>query len=180
MVRLGLSVFILACAVIATRVPAIPLTVLVVIALVVCGLSGRSARTLLKNLTPIAVFIATVALLQWLQGKVDWLLPLRTLAVFLLSTSAVRMVPWAWCAGHISPQSPLYLPGLFLLFVRHFTEILILETQRTLRARNMCAPSLFRPGGCRSLVCALTSIFHRVLARAERFYAAQTLNRIAS
>ncbi len=62
--------------------------------------------------------------------------------------------------------------------MRHFTEILIAETQRTLQARAMCAPSLFRVGGCSSLAYALASIFRRALIRAERFYAAQTLNGI--
>jgi hypothetical protein len=179
MVRLALAIVLLAGAVTATRLTLIPLVALAAVALAAYGFPGRSLRIVLRNLTPVAVFAATVALLQRFQGNVDWRLPLRTLAVFLLSTSAVRIAPWAWCAGHFSPRSKLYLPGLFLLFVRHFTEILITETHRTLQARAMCAPSLFRPAGFRSLACALASIFRRVLTRAERFYAAQALNGIA-
>jgi hypothetical protein len=179
MVRLIFSIVLLAGAVVATRLPLIPLAALSTVALAAHSLRGRSLRTLLARVTPIVPFVVTVALLQWCRGKVDWLLPLRTLAVFLLSTYAVRIAPWTWCAGHLSPRSKLYLPGLFLLFVRHFTEILITETHRTLQARAMCAPVLFQPGGFRSLACAVASIFRRVLTRAERFYAAQTLNGIA-
>jgi hypothetical protein len=90
----------------------------------------------------------------------------------------MRIALWEWIAAWLSPRSKLYAPGLFLLFVRHFTEILIAEAQRTLQARAMCAPSLFRAGGFSSLANALAAIFRRALTRAERFYAAQALNGI--
>jgi hypothetical protein len=177
-IKLATSIALLTCAVAATRLPLGPLAAIIAAAMVVHGCLGRQLRRMLRAAIPIALFVAAVAALQWFHGKVDWLLPLRTVAVFLLSTLAMRLAPWDWFAAHLSPRSKLYLPGLFLLFVRHFSEILVAEPQRTLQARAMCAPSLFRAGGFSSLASALAAIFRRTLRRAEHFYAAQLLNGI--
>ena len=176
--KLTAAITLLAGAVASTRLPLVPTVAFVAAAL--CGhvVVGHQVRHILRSAMPIGMFVAGVAVLQWFHDKVDWLLPLRTVAVFLLSTLAMRVVPWEWIASRLSPSSRLYAPGLFLLFVRHFTEILISEARRTLQARAMCAPLLFRAGGFASLANALAAIFRRALIRAERFYAAQTLNGI--
>ncbi len=126
-----------------------------------------------------ALFAGTVALLQWINGTTDIAVPVRTVAVFLLLTLATSLAPWEWLAANLSPRSRLYHTGLFLLFVRHFTAVLMAETRRTLQARAISAPRLLGPGGVRALAQALVSIFRRTLIRAERFYAAQSLNGIA-
>lgn len=176
--KLIVALTMLACAVASTRLPLVPAAAFAGAAL--CGhiVAGRRLRHISRAAMPVGIFVAGVAVLQWFHDKVDWLLPLRTVAVFLLSTLAMRIVPWEWLASRLSPGSRFYAPGLFLLFVRHFTQILIAEAQRTLQARAMCAPSLFHAGGFSSLANALAAIFRRALTRAERFYAAQTLNGI--
>jgi hypothetical protein len=178
-IRIAAAVALMVGAIAATRLSAPPLAALVVVAFAAHGFAGGRWRATLRAGIPVALFAATVAALQWINHSLDWAVPPRTLAVFLLSTLAMRTVPWVWVAGRLSPRSRLYLPGLFLLFVRHFTEILISETRRTLQARAMCVPSLFRAGGFSSLGSALVSIFRRALGRAERFYAAQSLSGIA-
>ena len=176
--RLVLSLSLLAGAFAATRLPLRPLigATLAVLAVHVF-LKRRDLRALRSGL-PVLLFAATLVVLQWFNGRIDGALPLRTVAVFLYSTLAARVAPWTWIAGGLSPLSRLYLPGLFFLFVRHFAEILISESRRTLQARAICAPRLFRTGGFASIAAALAAIFRRALARAERFYAAQSLNGI--
>jgi hypothetical protein len=177
--RLVISIVLLLASLAATRIHTEALAIMGV-----CGLAAhlamaqRASRALLAGF-PIAVFAATVAALQWFAGKIDWTLPLRTVTVFLLSTVAMRIAPWVWIAAQLSPDSGAYRPGLFLLFVRHFTEILISESVRTLQARAMCAPSLLRHAGFSSLSHALAAIFCRAISRAERFYAAQSLNGVS-
>jgi hypothetical protein len=176
--KLAAAIMLLVSAVASTRLPLLPLLAFACAALCAHASAGHRFRHILRSAVPIGIFVAGVAALQWFHGSVDWVLPLRTVAVFLLSTLAMRVAPWEWMAARLSPRSRLYAPGLFLLFVRHFTAILIAETQRTMQARAMCAPFLLRPGGFSSLVYALTAIFRRALTRAERFYAARTLNGI--
>ncbi len=176
--KLAAALLLLGGAVASTRLPLVPVVAFVGAALCAHLAVGHRLRHILHSAMPIGIFVAGVAALQWFHGKVDWVLPLRTVAVFLLSTLAMRIAPWSWIAARLSPRSRLYAPGLFLLFVRHFTEILITEAQRTLQARAMCAPSSFRVGGFSSLAYAVAAIFRRALVRAERFYAAQTLNGI--
>jgi hypothetical protein len=176
--KLATAIILLVGAVVSTRLALVPVVAFVGAALCAHLVVGHRLRHLLQSAMPIGIFVAGVAALQWFHGGVDWVLPLRTVAAFLLSTLAMRIAPWGWLAARLSPGSILYAPALFLLFVRHFTEILITEAQRTLQARAMCAPSLFRAGGFSSLANALVAIFRRALIRAERFYAAQALNGI--
>lgn len=136
-------------------------------------------RPLITLFVPLAWFLAALFALQWIGGRPDPALLLRTAAIVLLSTTAFRAAPWKAIAGALSPRSPFYAAGLFLLFVRHFAAILAGETQRTLRARSANVTSLFRPGGAVSLAWGLTNIVRRTLDRAERFYAAQLLKGLA-
>jgi energy-coupling factor transporter transmembrane protein EcfT len=124
----------------------------------------------------LAVFAATLIAFQWLNGTVDLSLPLRTVAVFVISTAAFRAIPWAWLARRIAPGSPFYDAALFLLFIRHFTAILMEESRRTLQARALVVRGSFGRGGFSSLRWALVALLRRVLVRAERFYAAQLCN----
>jgi hypothetical protein len=176
--KLAGAVFLLASAVAATRLPFLPVVAFAGAAVGAHLVVGLRRRHMMQSALPVAMFVAGLAVLQWFHGRVDWVLPWRTVAVFLLSTLAMRIAPWASMAAGLSPDSRLYDAGLLLLFVRHFTGILVTEAQRTLQARAMCAPSLFRAGGFSSLANALAAIFRRALTRAERFYAAQTLNGI--
>lgn len=176
--RLALSLSLLAAAFAATRLPLRLLIGATLAALTAHALLKRRGLRVLRAGFPVLLFAATLVVLQWFSGRIDVALPLRTVAVFLFSTLAVRVAPRTWIAGGLSPHSRWYLPGLFLLFIRHFAEILISESRRTLQARAMCAPNLFRTGGLASVAAALTAIFRRALTRAERFYAAQSLNGI--
>jgi len=140
----------------------------------------RRPRPLLMLLIPLAWFLSALLALQWIAGRLDPALPLRTAAIVLLTATAFRAAPWKSIAGALSPRSPFYMLGLYLLFVRHFAAILAGETWRTLRTRAMNAPSLFRRGGASSLLWAMASIVRRTLDRAERFYAAQLLKGLAA
>lgn len=176
--RLAFSLLLLAAAGIATRLRGAPLAVAIALVLLpLLSLRRERARLLIASV-PILVFAATLIALQAWAGVVDLSIPLRAIAVFLLSTTAARVAPWEWAASRLSPTGRLYAMGLFLLFVRHFTAILTEESRRTLRARALLAPALLRPAGFSSLTHALASIFRRALVRAERFYAAQLLNGI--
>ena len=176
--RLVLSLSLLAGALTVTRLPLQPLIGVTLAVFAAHALLKRWGLRVLRAGFPVFLFAATLVALQWLNGRIDVALPLRTVAAFLLSTLAARVAPWTWMAGGLSPQSRLYIPGLFLLFVRHFAEILISESLRTLQARAICAPSVLRTGGFASIAAALTAIFRRALTRAERFYAAQSLSGI--
>jgi hypothetical protein len=176
--QLVLSLSLLAGALTVTRLPLRPLIGATLAVFAAHALLKRRGLRVLRDGFPVFLFAATLVALQWLNGRIDAALPLRTVAVFLLSTLALRLAPWTWIAGGLSPLSRLYLPGLFLLFIRHFAEILIAESRRTLQARAICAPSVWRPGGFASVAGALAAIFRRALTRAERFYAAQSLNGI--
>ena len=176
--RLALSLSLLAGAFTATLLPLRPLIGVSAAAFAAHVLLRRRGLHALGSGLPVLLFAITLVALQWLNGRIDAALPLGTVAVFLLSTLAARLAPWTWMAGGLSPLSRLYLPGIFLLFVRHFAEILISESRRTLQARAMCAPGIFRTGGFASIAAALAAIFRRALTRAERFYAAQSLSGI--
>lgn len=139
----------------------------------------RRPRRLLALFVPLLWFLGAICVLQWIGGRPDPALPARAAAIVLLANTAFHAAPWEAIAGRLSPRTPLYAPGLFLLFVRHFTAILAGETQRTLRARSATVSSLFRPGGASSLAWAVANIVRRTLDRAERFYAAQLLKGLA-
>jgi hypothetical protein len=176
--RLTLSVLVLVAAFVTIRLAPLVLLPVILTGLVAHAFGSGGWRQTVRQALPVGLFGATVVALQWFNGHIDLVLPLRTVAFCLLSTLAVRVTPWAWITGRISPHSPFYLPELFLIFVRHFAEILLEETRRMLQARALVAPSLWGPGGLSSLVHALASIVRRTLTRAERFYAAQSLTGI--
>ncbi len=176
--RLAFSVLLLAAAAASTRLRGAPLAAAIALILLPLLCLRRERARLLAASVPILVFAATLIALQAWAGTVDAAIPLRAAAVFVFSTTAVRVAPWTWAAGRLSPTGRLYTVGLFLLFVRHFTAILAEESRRTLRARALLAPALLQPAGFSSLTHALASIFRRALSRAERFYAAQLLNGI--
>jgi hypothetical protein len=133
------------------------------------------ARTASHFAAPVLLCALVLTALQWLSGTVDIRLPLRTIAVFLLSTAAFRVLPWADLIAALDTRSRWYLPAMFLLFVRHFAAMLVEEVRRAFQARSLCVSANFRRGGLQSLVWATASVFRRAIDRAERFYAAQTM-----
>jgi hypothetical protein len=133
------------------------------------------ARTGLHFAAPVLLFALVLTALQWLNGAVDIRLPLRTVAVFLLSTAAFRVLPWDGLIAALDARSRCYLPAMFFLFVRHFAAMLVEEVRRVFLARSLCVSANFRRGGFQSLAWATASVFRRAIDRAERFYAAQTI-----
>jgi hypothetical protein len=133
------------------------------------------ARTALRSGVPVLLFAMVLTAFQWLNGAVDLRLPLRTIAIFLLSTAAFRVLPWSAMAGALDARSRWYVPAMFLLFVRHFAAMLVEEVRRAFQARSLCVSENFRRGGFQSLAWATASVFRRAIDRAERFYAAQTI-----
>lgn len=127
---------------------------------------------------PVLLFALVLCALQWLNGAVDIRLPLRTVAVFLCSTAAFRVLPWPDLIAEIDARSHWRLPVMFLLFVRHFAIVLVEEVRRAFQARSLCVAANFRRGGFQSLAWATASVFRRAIERAERFYAAQTIGGI--
>jgi hypothetical protein len=136
--------------------------------------SGGIRRSALL-VTPVLVFAALLALLQWFAGSLSVALPLKTIAIFLFVTAAVRLLPWTDFMRVAGPQSSLFTLVLFLYFLRHFTLILGREAYRLLVARRRMVPNQYGPGWFQSLCWALVELFRRSLSRAERFYAAQSL-----
>lgn len=136
---------------------------------------GRRFRALLRLACPILLFAPALVALQWVNGAVDLRLPLRTIAVFVLTTAAFRILPWPRLIAEIPAGSRWYLAAMFLLFVRHFTGILLEEARRTLQARSLCISRSRGPGSFTSLAWAVAALFRRALERAERFYAVQSM-----
>lgn len=136
-------------------------------------------RQALLMLWPITFFAGVLVALQWVGGGLDWRLPLRTVTVFLLATSAAGLVPWDRLLLRVKPRSPLYTFALFLLILRHFVQILGMEARRMILARRLAAPRRHGAGWFTSLTWATAGVFRRSLVRAERFYAAQLLRGLA-
>jgi hypothetical protein len=107
------------------------------------------------------------------------LLTLKTFACYAILSLSVQLMPWTVLARSVSPQSRIFAPVLFLLFVYHFTVILQEEAWRLLTAYRLAVPHPLRNGGLRALAHSLDALLRRCLVRAERFYAAQTLRGIA-
>jgi hypothetical protein len=128
---------------------------------------------------PVAGFALATVILQWWGGHIDLTLPLKTLAVFVVSTALFRLIPWRWLARRSTPRSRFYTLLLFLLFIRHFSMILLEESRRTLQARSLCVTRTYGRGGFSSLRWAVVALFRRTITRAERFYAAQLVNGLA-
>jgi hypothetical protein len=148
-------------------------------AVIALGIASHAAiRTRARTAhfaAPVLLFALVLTTLQWLNGAVDIRLPLRTIAIFLLSTAAFRVLPWPYLIAGLDSRSPWYLPAMFLLFVRHFAAMLLEEVRRAFQARSLCVSANIRRGGFQSLVWATASVFRRAIDRAERFYAAQTI-----
>ena len=153
------------------------------LAVVAAALTGVLIRSILWGglsrslpaVTPVAVFALILAGLQWLAGMPVTLLGLKAVAVFLFSTSAFRLLPWEDLTLGLGSGGRLRTPLLFLLFTRHFTEIMLVEATRVFRARSLCIRRPFGRAFFSSLAWALVSLFSRSISRAERFYAAQLL-----
>jgi len=137
--------------------------------------SWRSISKAMRAMLPIALFVLTLILLQWLYRRPEPMVAAKTLAVFWLTTAAFRWVPWSDLAGAVRPGSRASAFILYLLFVRHFASILAVETGCLLRARSRAVPRPFGHWAFRSLAAALVSLFVRAATRAERFYAALLL-----
>lgn len=132
-----------------------------------------------RLLLPVAGFALVLAGLEWLGRGAPSALGLRTVMVFLVVTSAARMVPWDRLARRARPGSRLFRVVLFLHITRHFAGILGQEARRLLVARSLCVRRAWGPGALRSLAWALAALLLRSLRRAERFYAALSLEGLA-
>jgi hypothetical protein len=137
-------------------------------------MEGSFSRALRSTL-PVVIFAALLALMQWVASQSMSSLPLRTIAVFLLSACAFGIFPWAETFSAVRPGSTLFALVLFALFIRHFAMILTSESRRVLQARSLGISRAYGPGWFRSLVAAVAALIGRSLSRAERFYAAQSL-----
>lgn len=133
----------------------------------------------LRRLLPLAVFAAGLAAIEWLAGTLDPWLPLKTLGAFAIGAALFAAIPWRLMSRRLAPGKWWYTPVLFLLFLRHFTEILSDEPVRVLRARSMVISRRYGPGWLQSLAYALAGLFRRAIDRAERFYAAQLVRGLA-
>jgi hypothetical protein len=139
------------------------------------GSVSRSIRFML----PIVMFAGVLALMQWVSSVPISSLPLKTIAVFLLLTTASRLLPWPDVISVVRPGARLYGLVLFALFVRHFAAIFVGESLRVLQARSLRISRPWGRGAFGSLVAAVAALVSRSLVRAERFYAAQSLRGLA-
>ena len=138
-------------------------------------IAWKSAAKSMRALLPVTIFVLALGLVQWIFHEPDLQVAAKTLAVFWLTASAFRFIPWNRFGNVFYPGSRMMAPLLYLLFIRHFALILSGESRRLLTARSR---TVFRPYGrwsFRSIVSALASLFLRAMNRAERFYAAQIL-----
>jgi hypothetical protein len=139
---------------------------------------GSLSRSIWSML-PIAMFAGVLALMQWVSSVPVSSLPLKTIAVFLLFTTAFRLLPWPDVISVVRPGARLFGLVLFALFVRHFAAIFMRESLRVLRARSLRISRPWGRGAFSSLVAAVAALVGRSLLRAERFYAAQSLRGLA-
>ena len=138
-------------------------------------IAWKSAAKSVRALLPITIFIVASSLIQWLYHELNLEVAAKTLAVFWLTASAFRFIPWNKLPDAVRPGSWLATPVLYLLFIRHFALILSSESKRLLTARSR---AVFKPYGrwsFKSLASAVGSLFLRAMNRAERFYAAHML-----
>jgi hypothetical protein len=135
----------------------------------------RNLSAALRSALPVVLFAVVLMLMQWLAGVAVTSLAAKALAVFLFSTAAFRLLPWTDAFAATQPRTTFHSLFLFLLFVRHFVHILQGEASRVLHARALSVARPHGPGAFASLIWGLVSLFDRSLARAERFYAAQSL-----
>lgn len=138
-------------------------------------IAWKSVSKSMRAMLPIAVFVVALSFIQWLNHAFNPEVAAKTLAVFWLTASAFRLIPWNQFGGAIRPGSWPATPMLYLLFIRHFAHILSGESRRILTARSRTVFRQFGRWTFRSLVSALGSLFLRAMNRAERFYAAQML-----
>jgi len=132
-----------------------------------------------RSALPIVIFAGVLALMQWISQTPVSLLPLKAVALYLLSTLAFQVLPGTELMLAFRPGSGLYLSALFAFFVRHFAAIFAREAERVLQARALCISETYGRGSFRSLVAAVVALFSRAVNRAERFYAAQSLRGLA-
>ena len=139
----------------------------------------KSLSASLRSALPVGLFAVVVVLMQWLARVPVTSLAAKTLAVFLFSTAAFRLLPWTDAVTAVRPGTVFHGLLLYLFFVRHFVSILTAETARLLQARSLCVVRPYGRGAFSSLAWGLASLFSRSLARAEHFYAAQLLRGFA-
>jgi hypothetical protein len=149
------------------------------LALTLRAMAFRCLRRAIQSTLPIVLFAGILALMQWASSTPVSSLPLRAIAVILLTTTAFRLLPWTEILSAVRPGSRFFGLVLFALFVRHFVAIFARESQRVLQARRLRLSRPWGPGAFRSLTSAVAALFSRALTRAERFYAAQLLRGLA-
>jgi len=151
----------------------------VVLGLLLRAVAWRSFHRSLRATLPIVLFAGVLALMQWVSLTPVSALPLKTIAIFLFSTTAFRILPWSQIISAARPGSALFEMVLFALFVRHFAAIFAKESQRVLQARSLRVSRPWGRGSFRSLAAAVAALAARSLVRAEHFYAAQSLRGLA-
>ncbi len=176
MIRLSLPITLLLAAIIVALIHNMALIISALAASFLLNIFAcKSVTKFLRATIPVAVFVAALALMQWLYHGFHPATAAKTLAVFWLIASAFRLTPWNLYTDTMGPGSRLSAPILYLLFVRHFSWILAGESRRLLIARSRVVCRSFGRWSFRSLAAALVSLFLRTITRAERFYAAQIL-----
>lgn len=156
-----------------------PAVILTALALALALQAAIRRRRLLRSSIPAIILIASISLLQWIQGTFDPLLPPKILAVFWLAISAGRLIPWPRIANRFRHGAYSSQAILYLLFVRHFAYIISAEARRLLTARSRTVLKPFGRWSFRSLAAAVASLFTRAMARAEHFHAALMLKGFA-
>ncbi len=161
-----------------TRNPLWPAIAVVAGLLLRTRLCGRFSQAV-RSLLPIILFASTIMLLEFMKKSTVSLLGLQAAAVCVLVSTAARLLPPPALPAWLKPRTRCYSLVLFFFFTRHFVAILHQESLRLLRARSCCITRPYGRGALRSLGAALTSLFNRSLARAERFFAGQILRGLA-
>ena len=139
----------------------------------------RGLMRALRPTIPIVLFAGVLAGMQWISQGTVTSLPLKTVAVFLLSTAAFRVLPWDEMSSAIQPGSALFASLLFALFLGHFAAIFAVESRRVLQARALRVSHPWGRVAFRSLGAAVAAVVRRSMDRAETFYAAQSLRGLA-
>jgi hypothetical protein len=176
MIRLCLIFSLLIAAIVAAWSPLVWVVICALPAgLILNILAWKSAAKSVRAMLPITIFIIVLASLQWLFQGFRPGTAAKTLAVFWLTASAFRLVPWSCLVHSIRPGSCISAFMLYMLFIRHFALVLASESRRVLTARSRAVLKPYGSWFFRSLTAALVSLFLRAVNRAERFYAAQIL-----
>ena len=77
---------------------------------------GRNLSASLRSALPVVLFAVAMVLMQWLARVPVTSLAAKTLAVFLFSTAAFRLLPWTRAVTAARPGTIIHKFLLYLLF----------------------------------------------------------------